>query len=254
MIQIDGLRKTYGSLVAVDRLSCTIQAGEILSLLGPNGAGKSTTVHCLVGLEQPDEGRILLDGKDITHAGPKARRHMAYVPEVAHVYDSLTPMEYLTLKGRLYDLAEDRIAAACHRLLHGFGLYARRHDPMVHFSKGMVQKVVIASALITEPRMLVLDEPLSGLDVETTLVLKEIMRQFAQRGGAVLYCSHMLDVVETVAHRVAILERGKLVALGTLAELRQKSGGGGGDRRLEELFRELTSTSDPTAQARTILG
>ncbi len=252
MIQVQGLRKSFGSLQAVDDLSFQVAPGEVLALLGPNGAGKSTTVHCMVGLEKPDQGQILIDGVDAINHGPKARRLLAYVPEVANVYDSLTPIEYLSLKARLYDLPEERIAASCQRLLDGFGLYPRRHDPMVNFSKGMLQKVVISSALITEPRALVLDEPLSGLDVETTLVLKELLGQFAQRGGAVLYCSHMLDVVETVAHRVAILERGKLLALGSMAELRQQSSGD--NQKLEALFRELTSASDPAAQAQSILG
>ena len=126
---------------------------------------------------------------------------------------------------------------------------------MVGSSKGMMQKVILASALLTEPKMLVLDEPLSGLDVETTLVLKEILREFAARGGAVLYCSHLLDVVETIAHRIAILDRGKLLVIGTLDELRAREGyEDHGDQRLETLFRELTAASDPGTKAREILG
>ncbi len=125
---------------------------------------------------------------------------------------------------------------------------------MVGFSKGMMQKVTLAAALLTEPKVLMLDEPLSGLDVETTLVLKEILKEFAERGGAVLYCSHLLDVVETVAHRIAILDQGKLVAIGTLEELRSVEGEDHKDQRLEGLFRDLTAASDPTEKARAILG
>ena len=252
MIEVASLRKTYGELVAVDDLSLRVAPGEVLALLGPNGAGKTTTVHCIVGVLAPDRGTITIDGKDMVRDPVLAKRLVAYVPEVASLYESLTPHEYLTLRGRLFELPEARIAAGIHRLLDGFGLLPRRHDPMVGFSKGMMQKVILAAALLTEPRVLVLDEPLSGLDVETTLVLKEILREFAGRGGAVLYCSHLLDVVETVAHRIAILDQGKLVAIGTLEELRAGEGHEG--QRLEGLFRELTAASDPAQKARTILG
>ena len=251
MIRVDSLRKTYGDLVAVKELSFTIPSGEILALLGPNGAGKSTTVHCTVGLQKPDRGTIEIDGLDAQKHAMEARSRIAYVPEVANLYEALTPDEYLTLRGRLFQMQESSIQAGIVRLLDGFGILHRQHDPMVGFSKGMTQKVVLAGALLTDPKVLVLDEPLSGLDVQTTLVLKEVIREFARRGGAVLYCSHMLDVVENVAHRVAILAAGELVALGTMAELRA---GGTGDQRLEEIFRQLTSASDPTATAKAILG
>jgi ABC-2 type transport system ATP-binding protein len=251
MIRVESLRKTYGDLVAVEDLSFEVPGGEILALLGPNGAGKSTAVHCIVGLQKQDSGSIAIDGLDVQRETVKARSRIAYVPEVANLYESLTPDEYLTLRGRLFEMGEDRIRAGIVRLLDGFGILARQHDPMVGFSKGMTQKVVLSGALLTEPKVLILDEPLSGLDVETTLVLKEVMREFARKGGAVLYCSHMLDVVETVADRVAILAAGELVALGTMDDLRT---GGDQDQRLEQIFRQLTSASDPTARARAILG
>ncbi len=250
MIRVDSLRKTYGDLVAVSNLSFEVASGEILALLGPNGAGKSTTVHCLVGLQVPDSGDLEIDGLDVRTQEVEARRRIAYVPEVASLYDTLTPDEYLCLRGRLFEMAEDQIQPAILRLLDGFGILERQHDPMVGFSKGMTQKVVLASALLTEPKVLVLDEPLSGLDVETTLILKEVVREFARKGGAVLYCSHMLDVVETLADRVAILASGELVALDTMQALQQ----GQDNQRLEEIFRQLTSTSDPAARARAILG
>lgn len=251
MIRVDSLRKSYGHLVAVKGLSFEVQKGEILALLGPNGAGKSTTVSCIVGLQKPDSGTIVVDGLDVQRDAIAARSRIAYVPEVANLYEALTPDEYLTLRGRLFEMTEETIRASIVRLLDGFGILGRQHDPMFGFSKGMTQKVVLSSALLTRPRVLVLDEPLSGLDVETTSVLKEVMREFARQGGSVLYCSHMLDVVETVAHRVAILAGGELVALGTMDELRS---GGRDDQRLEAIFRQLTFASDPAAQARAILG
>ncbi len=252
MIRIESLRKTYGDLVAVDDLSLHVAAGEILALLGPNGAGKTTTVSCLVGLLAPDRGRIEVSGIDLRADPPAAKRALAYVPELAALYQALTPEEYLALKGRLFSMPEPQIARATDRLLEGFGLLERKREPMVGFSKGMTQKVALASALLTEPKVLVLDEPLSGLDAETTLVVKELLRGFAARGGAVLYCSHMLDVVETLAHRIAVLDRGRLQALGTLEELRRSAGGGG--QRLEQLFRQLTAAADPVARARLLLG
>ena len=249
MIRIEGLRKTYGEVVAVDGLDLTVEAGRITALLGPNGAGKTTTVSCIVGLTEPDSGRILVGEADAVADPVTAKRKLSYVPEVANLYQALTPDEFLSLKGRLFDLDEAKIEAGIERLLDGFGIGDRRREPMLGFSKGMTQKVALASALIVEPEVLVLDEPLSGLDVETTSVFKEILREFSKNGGAVLYCSHMLDVVETLAHRVAILAKGELVAIGTLEELRA-----GGDQRLEEIFRQLTSASDPAARARAILG
>jgi len=250
MIRIDSLRKTYGDLVAVKDLSFQVPGGEVLALLGPNGAGKSTTVSCIVGLAKQDSGTIEIDGLDAQQNPVEVRRRVAYVPEVANLYETLTPDEYLTLRGRLFEMQESSIQAGILRLLDGFGILDRQHDPMVGFSKGMLQKVVLSSALLTDPKVLVLDEPLSGLDVETTLILKEVIREFARQGGAVLYCSHMLDVVETLADRVAILAAGELVALDTMAALRSKQA----NQRLEQIFRELTSTSDPVARARGILG
>ena len=232
-------------------MSLTVEKGEVFALLGPNGAGKTTTVNCIVGLLRPDSGRIAIGGVDTRERPEAAKRAVSYVPEVANLYQALTPEEYLLLKGRLFDMDDSAIEAGTDRLLGGFGLLDRRTMPMVGFSKGMTQKVALASALLTDPAVLVLDEPLSGLDVETTLVVKEILREFAAGGGAVLYCSHLLDVVETLAHRVAVLDRGHLVAIGTMAELRAQSGEG---KRLEQMFAELTQAGDPTATARAILG
>ena len=252
MIEIRELAKTYGDLVALDGLTLTAPAGEILALLGPNGAGKTTTVRCLVGLLRPDSGTIAVAGHDVARQASAARRVIGYVPEVAELYEALTPWEYLQLKGRLFEMDEAAIETAGQRLLGGFGLMERRHQPMVTLSKGMNQKVCLAAALLTDPKVLVLDEPLAGLDVETTLVMKEVMREFARAGGTLLYCSHLLDVVETIAHRIAVLDRGKLLACGTLQELAEQ-GGGGTDQRLEEIFQHLTATADPEARARALL-
>lgn len=253
MLALRGLRKTYGSFTALHGLDLTIAGGEILALLGPNGAGKSTTVKCLVGLLRPDQGQITIDGTDALAQPNEAKRKVGYLPEVARLHEVLTPWEFLLLKGRLFDIPDAVIRARGERMLAGFDLDGRGDEPMVGFSKGMVQKVSIAAALLTEPKLLVFDEPLSGLDVTTTLIVKQLMHEFAARGGAVLHCSHMLDVVETTAHRIAVLDQGRLLACGTAAELRQQVGAGAGVH-LDAVFRTLVKASDPVAAAKSILG
>ncbi|MEO6595451.1 MAG: ABC transporter ATP-binding protein, partial [Planctomycetota bacterium] len=208
MLRLSGLRKVYGNFVALHGLDLTIAAGETLALLGPNGAGKSTTVKCLVGLLQPDAGTVHIADVDALAEPSKARRLVGYLPEIARLHEALTPWEYLLLKGRLFDLDDAQIRRTGERLLSGFGLLDRGNEPMVGFSKGMLQKVSISSALLTKPKVLVFDEPLSGLDVTTTLVVKGLMHEFARRGGAVLHCSHLLDVVEKTAQRIAVLDQG----------------------------------------------
>ena len=252
MLAITELRKTYGSFVALQGLDLSVGAGEILALLGPNGAGKSTTVKCLVGLLRPDSGSVTIDGVDALRDA-SARRLIGYLPEVAKLHETLTPWEFLLLKGRLFDLDDSTVAARAERLLDGFGILDRKEEPMVAFSKGMLQKVSISAALLTEPKLLVFDEPLSGLDVTTALVVKQLMHEFAERGGAVLHCSHLLDVVENTAHRIAVLDKGKLLANGTAAELRSQAGAGAGDH-LDQVFRSLVQASDPAAAAKAILG
>jgi ABC-2 type transport system ATP-binding protein len=253
MLAIAGLRKSYGSFTALHGLDLGIGTGEILALLGPNGAGKSTTVKCLVGLLRPDHGTITLDGIDVLTDPARARAAIGYLPEVARLHEVLTPWEFLLLKGRLFDVPDATIRQRGERLLAGFDLLARGDEPMVGFSKGMLQKVSIAGALITDPKLLVFDEPLSGLDVTTTLVVKELMREFAARGGSVLHCSHLLDVVETTAHRIAVLDQGKLLACGTAAQLRQQVGAKA-DVHLDAVFRSLVRASDPVATAKALLG
>lgn len=253
MLTLRSLRKAYGDHLALHGLDLEVHAGEILALLGRNGAGKSTTVRCIVGLQPPDAGTVHVDGIDVLQQPHAGRKVIGYLPEVARLHEPLTPREFLALKGRLFDLTETTIKERAERLLGGFDLIDRQNDPMVGFSKGMLQKVSIAAALLTGPKLLVFDEPLSGLDVHTTMVLKEVMREFARRGGAVLYCSHMLDVVESLAHRVAVLDLGSLVACGTLDDLRTTAGAGA-DAHLEGLFRTLTRASDPLATAQAILG
>ena len=253
MLELRALTKSYGDRLALSGLDLQIAAGEVLALLGPNGAGKSTAVRCITGLQQPDSGSIRVDGVTLSEDPSRARRLIGYVPETAQLHEALTPNEFLLLKGRLFDLEDDEVAKSATRLLSGFGIGDRADEPMAGFSKGMMQKVSLASALLTRPRLLILDEPLSGLDVETTLTVKELLREFAENGGAVLYCSHILDVVQTVAETIAVLHHGKLLAKGSLEELRTTVGASGHDD-LGSVFRQLTKAADPASTAREILG
>lgn len=253
MLELRALTKSYGDRLALDGLDLHIAAGEVLALLGPNGAGKSTAVRCITGLLQADSGSILIDGVALTEDPGRARRLIGYVPETAQLHEALTPNEFLLLKGRLFDLEDEEVSSNAARLLSGFGIADRADEPMAGFSKGMMQKVSLAAALLTHPRLLILDEPLSGLDVETTLTVKELLREFAGGGGAVLYCSHILDVVQTVAESIAVLHHGKLLAKGSIEELRTTAGASGNDD-LGSVFRQLTKAADPAATAREILG
>jgi len=239
MLAIANLRKTYGNFVALDGLDLSIASGEILALLGPNGAGKTTTVKCLVGLLKPDQGSVQIDGADaLTDAS--ARRLVGYLPEVARLHETLTPWEFLLLKGRLFDLDDAVVADRGERFLRGFDILDRKDEPMVAFSKGMLQKVSISAALLTDPKLL-------------ALIVKQLMHEFAARGGAVLHCSHMLDVVENTADRIAVLDKGKLLACGSAAELREQAGKGAHEH-LDDVFRSLVQASDPAATAKAILG
>jgi ABC-2 type transport system ATP-binding protein len=244
MLRLQGLRKSYGDFVALHGLDLAIAAGEILALLGPNGAGKSTAVKCVVGLLRPDAGTVHVDGVDALQQPQGARRRIGYLPEVARLHEALTPWEYLLLKGRLFDLEDAKIRATGERLLAGFDLLDRADEPMTAFSKGMLQKVSIAGALLTGPKLLVFDEPLSGLDVNAALLVKGLLRALADSGRAILFSSHVMDVVERLCDRIAILDGGRVVATGTFEELSRELRGGS----LESIFASLTGDGDAEAR------
>lgn len=250
LARFEGVSKTYGELVALDGLELDIQRGEVLGLLGPNGAGKTTALRILCGLLPASAGTVTIDGLDVQREPLAARRKFGYVPEGAPLYANLSPRQHLMLVGRLYGLDEARLAEEARRLLAALELEPRADDPVGDFSRGMRQKAALACAILPRPDLLILDEPLSGLDAPTTAVIKELLRAWAERGGAVLYTSHLLDVVERVCDRMAILASGKLVALGDLDELRARSGR---DGTLEQVFGTVTHSEDPAAAARRIL-
>jgi ABC-2 type transport system ATP-binding protein len=240
-IAISNLRKAYDAKVAVADLTLTVNPGEILGFLGPNGAGKSTTVKVLTGLLTPDSGTASICGFDIVRDPVEAKRRFGYIPEAPAMYETLTAAEYLDLIGSLYHLDARTRAARALELLELFGITGERHKRLRDFSKGMKQKVVISSALIHRPDVLILDEPFDGLDANTAMVMKELLRKFAAQGKAVLFCSHILEVVERMCSRIVVIDQGRLVAEGTSQRICEMTE----TRTLDEAFARLTGVRDP---------
>jgi ABC-2 type transport system ATP-binding protein len=250
LAEFRGLTKRYGELVALHDLDLEIRRGEVFGLLGPNGAGKTTAVRILCGLLEPSEGTVLLAGRPAGEHALEAKRRVGFVPDGAPLYSNLSPRQHLALVGHLHGLPEEEIRRETERLLEGLELADRIDHPVGEFSRGMRQKAALACALLPRPELLVLDEPLTGLDAPTAATFKELFRAWADRGGAVLYTSHLLDVVERVCDRMAILSHGELAGVGTLAELRERAGHVG---TLEQVFATLARTADPVERARELL-
>lgn len=223
MLEMRDVSKRYGAITAVRHVSFTVKPGEVLGYLGPNGSGKSTTVKMLVGLMPPTKGLILFDGIDIQERLVEYKAQVGYVPEEAHVYTYLTAAEYLRLVGRLRNLSAAVIERKIDRFLKIFGLDADTHAPLSAFSKGMRQKVLLSAALLHNPRVVILDEPVSGLDVSTALVLRTVIRSLAADGRIIFYSSHELDTIERISTRVMILHEGTVVADDSAAHLRELS-------------------------------
>ena len=251
LLSLQSVTRRFDDVIAVDELDLSVRAGEVFGLLGPNGAGKTTTVRMLCGLLPPTAGTVSIEGHDLTTHALEARRSLGYVPDGAPLYPALSPMQHLQLVGRLHGMEESALTKEALRLLEVLGLAQRARDPVGTFSRGMRQKAALACAILHRPKLLVLDEPLSGLDAPTAAMFKEVLRGWADRGGAVLYTSHLLDVVERVCDRMAIMNQGRLVAVGSLDELRQRAGSEG---TLEQVFGTLADTANPALQAAELLG
>lgn len=249
-VVVEQFTKKYGDALAVDGVSFEARYGEVFALLGPNGAGKSSIVRALVGLHAPSAGAVRVAGFDLAVDPVSAKERFGYVPEVAQLYEVLTPREHLELVARLHRIPDGRSGPAAEKLLAALDLARVADAPIATFSKGMKQKLALAGALLPSPPVLILDEPMSGLDAEAALVVRELVREAAARGRCVFYTSHVLEVVEKVAHRVAILMKGKLVALGTLDEVRAQAGSRGD---LAQTFASLVRSEDPRARASALL-
>jgi ABC-2 type transport system ATP-binding protein len=241
MLEVRNLIKRYNRIAAVDGVSFTIGPGEILGYLGPNGAGKSTTVKMLTGLIEPTSGDILFEGRDVRRDWIAFQRRLGYVPEEPSLYSHLTGREYLQLVGRLRGLPRKRLERRMDDMLRLFGLWEDRHTPLASYSKGMRQKILLSAALLHDPDLLVLDEPFSGLDVNTALVLRSLLWALAGAGKMILYSSHVLEVVEKVCTTVVILRKGRVVAHDGVERLR----GLMQQPSLEGVFAQLTEQEDP---------
>jgi ABC-2 type transport system ATP-binding protein len=245
MLEIRGLTKRFNGIPAVDDVSFTIKPGEILGYVGPNGAGKSTTVKMIIGLLEPSEGQILFHGRSILDDLPAFQSRLGYVPEEPHLYPHLSGREYLQLTGRLRGIRRVILEAKIDEFLHLFSLWDDRHCAVSAYSKGMRQKILLSAALLHNPDILILDEPLSGLDVTAALVLRDLVDALAARGRMILYSSHVLDVLEKVCSRVLILSKGKVVAHDTIQNLRESLH----ESTLEGIFGQLTRETNHQAVA-----
>ena len=238
MIQLEGLTKHYGSFVAVDHINLTVDKGLLYGCLGPNGAGKTTTLRMIAGILRPTDGRVLLDGDDVHRTPLIAKQKLGFIPDRPFVYDKLTGAEFLRFVAGLYgqdgNVVERRIA----ELLDVFELSSWKDELVESYSHGMRQKLIISSALIHRPAVIVVDEPMVGLDPKAARLLKDIFRQFVDRGGTVLMSTHTLEVAEAMCDRIAIVQHGKIVAEGTVNDIRTQHQAG--DASLEELFLKLT--------------
>jgi ABC-2 type transport system ATP-binding protein len=250
MLELNHVSKSFRSIPAVRDVSFVLRAGEILGYLGPNGSGKSTTVKMVIGLMKPTKGHVFFNGRKIYDDLPGYRSQLGYVPEEAQVYTHLSGLEYLQLVGRLREMEEKLIEVKARELLKLLSLEAAQYSALSDYSKGMKQRVLIAAALLHDPKLIVLDEPLSGLDAVTAKLCKDLLVLLAKEGKAILYISHVLEVVERVCDRVIVLSKGNVVAdaaPGELTKLMELP-------TLESVFAQLVQQTDTERVARELVG
>lgn len=238
MIEINAVSKSYGggTKKAVDNLSLTVKPGEIFGFLGPNGAGKTTTLKMIVGLLKPDSGSVRINGYDITTQPLEAKRQIAFVPDTPEVYEKLKGLEYLNFIGDIYNVPVGERRERIERFAEIFELTGALGERISSYSHGMQQKLVLMSALLHNPPVWILDEPMVGLDPRSAHTLKELMAEHTRNGNTLFFSTHVLEVAEKLCDRVAIIKQGRIIACGTLEELRQNQSG----ESLEEIFLELT--------------
>jgi len=238
MIELDHIVKTFGDLVAVNDLSLTVPRGQFFAVLGPNAAGKTTTIKILAGLMKPTSGRALVAGFDVQTHPLEVRRRLAYVPDFPFLYDKLTPWEFFRFTGQLFHMPDAQIQSAGIELVERFNLGSFAHKPIEGLSHGTRQRVAIVSALLHNPEVFVIDEPMVGLDPHHARVVKDILKERSKAGMTVFVSTHQLSLAEEMADRIGILHEGRLVALATGEELRKQSGAAGA---LEQTFLALTA-------------
>ncbi len=251
MLSIRNVSKSYqkGAIKAVDDLSLEVPAGEIHGFLGPNGAGKTTTMKMVVGLLRPDKGTITVDGVDVRTSPVEAKRRIGYVPDYPELYEKLTGLEYLNFIGDVFGVPTDVRRRRVGEFLEMFELRDAVRDIVQSFSHGMKQKLAVIAAVLPDPSLLILDEPMTGLDPKSAALFKELMRQRCDQGKAVFFSTHILDVAERVCDRIGIINHGRLIAQGTLEQLRKTAAG---EHTLEEIFLDLTEEKQAAADARAL--
>jgi len=241
MIEIENITKRFGAKIAVDHLSLTVPGGEFFAFVGPNGAGKTTTIKLIVGLLRADEGTARICGEDIQKNAVAAKALLSHIPDQPYLYDKLTGREFLEFVARMHRIETARARRKIEELSDLLSLRDYLDDLAEEYSHGMKQRVVIASAILHDPKVIVVDEPMVGLDPRSVRVVKDLLRSLSQAGATVFMSTHTLNVAEELAGRVGIIDHGRMVAVGTLDELRRASGGAKG---LEESFLRLTAEEE----------
>jgi len=245
IITLKNLHKSYGSKQVLKGIDIDIFPGQVIGYIGPNGAGKSTTVKILCGLITDYEGQVYVKGMNLRDHLVEIKSNIGYIPEFAELYDALTPLEFLRMMAELYNMDKDVALDRITKMLRAFGLEYNINDRMDTFSKGMRQKILITSGLMHNPDIIILDEPLSGLDANSVIIVKELLSKLAKEGKTIFYCSHMMDVVEKVSDRIILINEGTIVADGTFNELKEKEG----NSSLEKIFANLTAKDTLSAAA-----
>ena len=249
MLEIQHVTKRYRNIAVVDDVSFAVRPGEVTGYLGPNGSGKSTTVKIITTLIEPTGGKVLLDGRDVREDPVAFKRRLGYVPEEAILYSYLSGLEYLQLMGCLRGIPPHVTDRRANDLLELFALHPHRHSPISAYSKGMKQRVLISAALLHDPDLLILDEPLSGIDVTNAQLFRHLLGELARKGKTILYISHVLEVVERVCAQVVIIYKGKIMAADSVERLRELAG----RPSLEQIFSQLVEQRDLEAVAREIV-
>src|SRR5262245_32034178 len=244
-LTLKALTKKFGAKTAVDALDLTVHAGELYGLLGPNGAGKTTTLRMVAGLVKPDAGSVSVFGVDALAESRAAKQQIAWLPDEPMLYDKLTAWEYLEFVAGLWGVGVKTARARAEELLRFLDLWDNRNERTEGFSRGMKQKTALAGALIHDPKLLMLDEPLTGLDAAIARQVKDLLQQRARNGGTVILTTHILDVAERLADRIGIIQHGKLLAQGTLEELRRGRAGA----TLEDVYLDLVGAAAPVGAA-----
>jgi ABC-2 type transport system ATP-binding protein len=238
MISLRGVKKRYGKFAAVKGIDLDVHRGEIFGFLGPNGAGKTTTIRIVAGVLQPSEGRVVVGGDDLEERPEAAKTRIGYIPDRPYLYEKLSGGEFLRFVAGLWGKEGDVVEARVDRLLELFQLTQWKDELIESYSHGMRQKILISSALIHQPELIVVDEPLVGLDPRAARLLKDLFKAFAKNGGTVFLSTHTLEVAEALCDRIAIIDKGEIMALGSMDELRAQSHAG--EAHLEEIFLKVT--------------